>query len=116
MGLTSWLASESSMVETKRIQVGSIALARRQTGVCDIGEIGVCYEVYNLDNRPGYSFLFQSGRYDGFSPDDVAMFLMVTEEICPTIADYQFHSVMRLCRDFEQGRFDEAFPTRQSHE
>ena len=95
--------------ETQRIRVGSIALARRKTGVCDIGEIGVCYEVYTLNNRPGYSFIFQSGRYDGFSPDDVDLFLMMTDEVCSTIADYQHHSAMRLSRDFEQGRFDKAF-------
>jgi hypothetical protein len=103
------------MTETKRIQVGSIALARRKTGVCDIGEIGVCYEVYTLDNRPGYSFIFQSGRYDGSSPDDVHLFLIVTDEVCSTIADYQYHDGMRLRRDFEQGRFDEAF-SRGEHE
>jgi hypothetical protein len=109
MSLTSLLMSESSMTETQRLQVGSIDLARRKTGVCDVGEIGVCYEVYTLDGRPGYSFIFQSGRYDGFSPDDVAVFLMVTEETCPAIADYDFHNVMRLSCDFEQGRFDAAF-------
>ncbi len=90
-------------------------LARRKTGVCDVGEMGVCYEVYTLGNRLGYSFIFERGRYDGFSPEEVTMFLIVTDEVCPPIANYQFRNVIRLCRDFQQGRFDEAFLTRQRH-
>ena len=95
------------------IHVGTIAIATRDSGVCDVGERGVCYEVYTLGGRPGYSFLFEKGRYDGFSPEDVAMCLTVTETVCPTVADYQFTNVMRLMRDFRLGRFAEAFPSRQ---
>src|SRR5712691_7718706 len=75
------------------IQVGSLAIATRASGVCDVGERGVCYEVYALGGRPGYSFLFEQGRYDGFSPEDVAMFLSITGEICAAVADYQFINV-----------------------
>ena len=67
---------------TPGIQVGSIALATRASGVCDAGERGVCYEVYALGGRPGYSFIFDQGRYDGFSPEDVALFLTITGEVC----------------------------------
>lgn len=52
---------------TPKIQVGTIAIATRASGVCDVGETGVCYEVYELAGRPGYSFIFERGRYDGFS-------------------------------------------------
>jgi hypothetical protein len=58
---------------TPAIQVGSLAIATRASGVCDVGERGVCDEVYALGGRPGYSFLFEQGRYDGFSPEDVAL-------------------------------------------
>jgi len=95
------------------IHVGTIAIAKRDSGVCDAGERGVCYEVYTLGGRPGYSFIFEKGRYDGFSPEDVEMFLTVTETVCPSVADYQFTNVMRLMRDFQWGRFAEAFPSRQ---
>jgi len=34
--------------ETPAIQVGSLAIATRASGVCDVGERGVCDEVYAL--------------------------------------------------------------------
>ena len=89
-------------------QVGSIAIATRTTGVCDIGERGVCYEVYVLGGRPGYSFIFASGRYDGFSPDEVAAMLMITGDVCVSVRDYQFTNVTQLDRDFRRGVFAEA--------
>lgn len=92
------------------IKVGSQVIAKRASGVNAAGERGVCYEVYQLGGRPGYSFIFERGRYDGFSPDEVATFLHVTGQVCPALADYQFTTVTRLTRDFEQGRFAEAFP------
>jgi hypothetical protein len=92
------------------IQVGSLVVAKRSSGVCNAGERGVCYELYQLGGRHGYGILFQSGRYDGFSPEDVAMFLDVADRVCPEVADYRFASVLQLARDFEQGRFAAAFP------
>ena len=91
------------------IQVGTIAIARLQSGVCDIGERDVCYEVYTLAGRPGYNFIFESGRYEGFSPDDVEIFLEVTETISPSVARYEFANVSRLMRDFREGMFAPAF-------
>jgi hypothetical protein len=70
-----------------------VAIATRQSGVCDPGERGVCYEVYELGGRPGYSFIFEKGRYDGFSPEEVAMLLEVTPTVCHTVTDYQFRNV-----------------------
>jgi hypothetical protein len=92
------------------LRVGSLVIARRTTGVCDAGERGVCYERYTLDNRPGCSILFESGRHDGFNPDEVALILEVTGEVCPEVADYQFQSVMRLMSDYRRARFAPAFP------
>jgi hypothetical protein len=99
---------------TPAIQVGSLALATRASGVCDVGERGVCYEVYALGGRPGFSFLFEQGRYDGFSPEDVALCLTITGEVCAAVTDYQFTNVTRLQRDWAQGRFAAAFPSRPS--
>lgn len=73
-----------------RIGVGSTVVAQRATSVC--------YEVYTLDNRPGYSVLFESGRYDGFSPDEVATMLRVTGR-CDALAGYEFRNVQQLIRD-----------------
>lgn len=102
------------MRERPNLAVGSLVIARRTTGVCDAGERGVCYEEYTLPDgqggrRPGWSVLFEKGRYDGFSPDDVALILEVTGEICREVADYEFQSVMRLMADFRRGHFAPAF-------
>ena len=94
------------------ITVGTLAIAKRASGVCEAGERGVCYEVYELGGRPGYAFIFEKGGYDGFSQEDVELFLTVTDTVCATITSYQFTNVTRLRRDFEQGRFAEAFPPR----
>jgi hypothetical protein len=93
------------------IRVGTLAAAKRDSGVCRAGERGVCYETYTLGGRPGYSFLFERGGYDGFSPEDVDAFLDVTDHVCPEVASYQFTNVVRLNRDFEAGRFAAAFAT-----
>ena len=95
---------------TPAIQVGSLTIATRASGVCDVGERGVCDEVYTLGGRLGYSFLFAQGRSDGFSPEDVALFLTITGEVCAAVAAYQFTTVTRLQRDWVQGRFAAAFP------
>jgi hypothetical protein len=91
------------------IQLGSLVIAKRDTGICAAGERGVCYEIYRLDKRVGYSFIFERGGYDGFSPDEVELMLDVTGEICPPVADYHFTNVLRLQKDFHEGRFADAF-------
>jgi hypothetical protein len=91
------------------IRVGSIAVATRTTGVCDVDERGVCYEVYSLHNRPGYSFIFERGRYDGLSPADVEMTLRLTGDVCESVANYKFRDVGQLREDYQRGRFAAAF-------
>jgi hypothetical protein len=92
------------------LRVGSLVIAKRDTAICDAGERGVCYEQYTLHNRPGWSFIFESGRHDGFSPDEVKLILAITGNLCPDVADYEFRSVMRLMADFRRGYFASAFP------
>jgi hypothetical protein len=94
---------------------GSLVFAKRASGVCAAGERGVCYEVYQLNGRPGFGIIFQGGRYDGFSPADVEKFLDVTGRVCPEVADYRFTNVTQLARDFEQGRFAAAFPAMKTY-
>ena len=50
------------------VQLGTLAVATRATGICRAGELGVCCELYRIGDRPGYSFIFERGGYDGFSP------------------------------------------------
>jgi hypothetical protein len=91
------------------IRVGSLASARRASAVCEPGESGVCYEVYELEGRPGYGFIFERGRYDGFSPDEVGTFLQVSGRVSKDVAGYEFRNVGQLDRDYRAGRFASAF-------
>jgi hypothetical protein len=91
------------------IHVGSLVTAKRASGVCEVAERGVCYEAYELAGRPGWSVIFESGRYDGFSPADVATFLEVTGAVCQKVADYRFRNVGQWYRAFHDGRFDPVF-------
>lgn len=94
---------------TPTIQLGSLVTATRDTGICASGERGVCYEIYRLGGRAGYSFIFECGGYDGFSPDEVTLMLEVSGDVCPQVADYQFINVLRLQKDYHEGRFADAF-------
>jgi hypothetical protein len=91
------------------LQVGSIVIARRETTLCKAGEPGVCYEVYTLARRPGWSIIFERGAYDGWSPDEFALCLFSTGQVCQDVASYQFSNVTALRRDYEAGCFDSAF-------
>lgn len=91
------------------IQLGSLVVAKRDIGICAAGERGVCYELYSLDGRAGYSFIFERGGYDGFSPDEVELMLEVSGDRCPQVMDYHFTNVLCLQKDFYDGRFADAF-------
>lgn len=95
-----------------KIEIGSLVVVTRSTAICDEGEVGVCYELYGTPEQPGYGFIFERGGYDGFSPEDVNVFLEVTGVVLPSIASYAFENVGQLRRDFRQGRFVEAFGAR----
>jgi hypothetical protein len=41
------------MNERSSLSVGSLVIARRTTGVCDVGERGVCDEAYSLPDGKG---------------------------------------------------------------
>lgn len=92
------------------LRVGAIVVAKLSTQVCDPGDRGVVYEQCSINGRPGWSVLFQGGGFDGFSRGEVDELLTVTGEICASVIDYRFTSVLQLCRDFEAGRFAAAFP------
>jgi hypothetical protein len=91
------------------IRVGSIAIAKRASGEWSVDEPGVCYEVYELEDRAGYSFIFEKGGYDGFSPEDVETYLHVTGEQSAALADCQFKNEGRLSADHAAGVFQRAF-------
>lgn len=94
---------------TPALQGGSLGLATRASGVCDAGERGVCDEVYAVGQRPGFSVLFAQGRSDGFSPEDVAIWLTITGEVCAAVADDPWTTVTQLVRECTRGRCAAAF-------
>lgn len=93
------------------ISVGSIVVAKCETAVCFRGELGVCYQTYELEGRPGYSVIFETGRYRGFSPEDVESTLILTGRVCESVRGYEFTSVSQLAADFRARRFAAAFPS-----
>ena len=97
------------------LQVGSLVVATRRSGVCDPGERGVVYEAYQLGDRPGWSVIFQSGRHDGFSPSDVAFFLDVPGDVCEALTSYAFVDAGRLAVDFDRDVFVPALGGEGNH-
>jgi hypothetical protein len=49
----------------QEIRVGTLAIVKKDSAICSVGEIGVCYDMYTLGNRPGYSFIFEKGGLAG---------------------------------------------------
>jgi hypothetical protein len=90
------------------IEVGTLVKSTRDTGACRAGEIGVCYEVYDGAGRDGYSFIFEKGGHDGFADNEMYL-LEILDVVVLAVADYEFTNVLTLERDFQQGRFKEAF-------
>lgn len=91
------------------VEVGMMVRAKKRSEICRAGERGVCYHEYELKGKPGYSFIFEKGGYDDFSPREVEMFLEVSGNVCESVAEYQFRNVIQLSKDFAAGRFKEAF-------
>ena len=96
-----------------RHRVGSVAFTRRLSSLWKKGERGVCYETYRIGERPGYSFIFEGGGYDGFSEDDLSSWLALTEEVAPSVMGFQFRNVMHLSGAYEAGWFYEALKRSQ---
>jgi hypothetical protein len=92
-----------------RLAVGTLVIAQRATGVCSVGEPGMCYERYEVGGRPGWSFIFAKGGYDGFSPSEVADLLLIKPMIADYLRDYRFTNVTRLANDYRRGLFNRAF-------
>ena len=73
------------------------------------GMRGIVYEVYqdfDYSDKYGWSIIFESGSYDGFSVNDRKMLDMVELiGIYPPAQNYKFTNVMQLQKDFEAGMF-----------
>ena len=97
----------------KLLALGQIIVARVDTAVCNVGERGVIYEIYDRDmwfpdskSRPGVSVIFEAGHYDGFSPEEQDQMLTRTGFVDTASTKYRFTNVMKLCDDYRAGQFN----------
>ncbi len=91
------------------IKIGTRVIAKMRTGVCEIGEKGVCVGIYQASwnrNNIGFYFLFESMGFDGFSLDDIEQMLHIKDEIP---LEYKFISVPRVMEAFHNGFFKKCF-------
>ena len=91
------------------LQVGSLVVVKKATGVCDAGEVGVVYEEHRLYDRAGWGIIFENGRHDGFNACEVDWFLTLTGKVYEQLQGYAFDNARRLAEDFERGVFAPAF-------
>ncbi len=96
---------------TAEILIGSIAVAKLKTDACFIGELGVCYGVSDVDGRPVWGFIFETGRFMVLAKESLAQALKLTGRVCEAVAGYTYAGDAQLKSDFRAGRFSLAFPS-----
>jgi hypothetical protein len=91
-----------------RLVVGSKVLLRQDMLAARAGQAGIVYEVYDRTGfddpaspSEGYGVVFESMGYDGFSPDEVDLFLDLTGQVAERYRGYRFVHVGRITRDFD---------------
>lgn len=93
----------------RKVKVGTLVQSIVTTAICRNGEVGVCYEVYDRGIQ-GFSFIFNGGGYDGFSPQEVENMLKILGQTTEKgIKNYIFRNVMTLTHHHNIGVFDNAF-------
>ena len=99
-----------------KLKLGQIVVATKETGVCNVGERGVVYEIYGR-GKPGgagASIIFEQGLYDGFSPDEQDAMLKPLDLFDEAAQAYRFTNVMRLVSDYHKRVFN-FWPERGPH-
>lgn len=88
---------------------GVIVEANMEFMKVKVGMRGIVYETYNdfdKEGEYGWSIIFESGSYDGFSFEERKIHGMVKViGIYPPMQDYKFSNVMQLEKDFLAGKF-----------
>lgn len=88
-------------------RVGTVVRCNVNGGPLRKGMIGVCYELYQLGNHQGASFIFDTRFYDGFSQQEQEQMLLEIGH-CRELENYSFSNVIKLERDFFSGVFDDV--------
>jgi len=86
-------------------KVGTMVVSGVNSGSLKKGMIGVCYELYQLGDHKGASFIFNSRFYDGFSEDEQVQMLLEIG-FAEELERYDFENVVKLERDYIAGVFD----------
>jgi hypothetical protein len=86
------------------LKVGDVVALRIPCLQNEVGVLGVVYYDYGM----GIQVVFENGEYDGFSNDEQERFLnyVTHNEMCE---DYHFTNVIKLSRDFRDGRFNSVW-------
>ena len=92
-----------------KLEIGSLLIAKKDSHVCQTGEIGICYDAYMVNDQPVWSVLFEAGHDDCFSAYDVSDLLHLTGQHAPELNHYAFRSTVQLAADYRRGRFAKAF-------
>lgn len=88
---------------------GVIVRATKEFMKVEVGMLGIVYEIYQDFDYPekyGWSVIFESGSYDGFSVNDreeIGFFEVVG--VYPPAQNYEFTNVVQLEKDFQVGVF-----------
>lgn len=90
----------------EQLSVGSRVYCARTCGIAKAEEPGIVYESYTLGGRKGVSIIFENGGYDGFSPEDCAIFILPEGSSCPKASAYHFSNVGQLANDHRAKKFD----------
>ena len=87
------------------MEVGSIVQLNKAMLGNDKGTYGICYEEYRIGSVEGCSFIFENGKYDGFSPVEQNSYLdeVIGIDGSPVKGidfHYEFSHVIQLNRDW----------------
>lgn len=98
-------------MDMEHFGLGAKVYAKANSGVCSAGERGVVVEEYRLGARSGRTIVFERGGYDGFSADEIGLFVVAEGSVDGTLGSYRFEGVHPLQRDLRRGAFAQAFAT-----
>lgn len=97
------------------VEIGQVVIAKKQTSICAVGDLGVCFDVIELPaptrtNRSGkrYGVIFEGGGYNIFEGDRLDEVVTPCLFVCEDAVDYKYRSPALLERDFRYGKFDRA--------
>ena len=88
--------------------VGTIVKLKRECLDNPQNTKGICYEVYDRGHEEkGASFIFENGKYDGFSLEEQKE-ILIPVGISEDLINYKFENSESVNNDFRNGLFDKT--------